>query len=144
MAEAGVPDESCQNYVAAGNGTQRHCHAESHFPCHVHTMPCPRAHHAMYMYTTGHFSDTGGPCSGTQCTPMHICQNCAPGKGCWAVESPPLWYVEEYGVVLGEQRMMAEIAARGPITATIAVTDELEAYTGGTPARRSPRLRPCA
>ena len=27
--------------------------------------------------------------------------------------------------------MMAEIAARGPITTTIAVTDELESYTGG-------------
>ena len=87
MAEHGVPDESCQNYEAKGDGTQ--------------------------------------------CTPQHICKNCAPGKGCWAVENPPLWYVEEHGVVLGEQNMMAEIAARGPITATIAVTPELDAYTGG-------------
>jgi len=87
MAASGVPDESCQNYVAAGNGTQ--------------------------------------------CTPMHVCQNCAPGRGCWAVPNPPLWFVEEYGVVLGEQQMMAEITARGPITATIAVTEALENYTGG-------------
>ena len=36
-----------------------------------------------------------------------------------------------HGVVLGEKNMMAEIAARGPITATIAVTPELDAYKGG-------------
>ncbi len=61
--------------------------------------------------------------AGTQCTPANICRNCAPGKGCWAVEHPPLYFVEEHGVVLGEANMMAEIAARGPITATIAVTE---------------------
>ena len=33
--------------------------------------------------------------------------------------------------MLGEHSIMAEIAARGPVTCTIAVTDELEAYTGG-------------
>eukprot|EP00966_Prymnesium_polylepis_P322039 7378313-Prymnesium_polylepis.1 len=87
MARAGVPDESCQNYEATGEGTQ--------------------------------------------CSAINICRNCAPGKGCWAVRDPPLWFVEEHGIVLGELHMMAEISARGPITATIAVTDELEAYTGG-------------
>jgi cathepsin X len=54
MAAAGVPDESCQNYEATGDGTQ--------------------------------------------CTPANICRNCAPGKGCWAVEHPPLYYVEEHGL----------------------------------------------
>ena len=87
MAEAGVPDESCSNYQAVGDGTE--------------------------------------------CTPINICRNCAPGKGCWAVKDPPLWYVEEHGVVMGEDNMRAEIWARGPITTTIAVTPELEAYTGG-------------
>jgi cathepsin X len=87
MATSGVPDESCQNYEAIGDGTQ--------------------------------------------CTSINICRNCAPGKGCWAVENPPLWYVEEHGVVLGEANMRAEIWVRGPITATIAVPESLENYTGG-------------
>ena len=42
MAAKGIPDESCQNYEAVGDGKE--------------------------------------------CTPMNICRNCAPKKGCWAGE----------------------------------------------------------
>ena len=89
IAEKGVPDESCQNYIAQG-------------------VAAPG-----------------------ECTDMHICMNCAPGKGCWAVQDPPLWFAEEHGQVFGSENMMAEIAARGPITCTIAVPAALEEYTGG-------------
>jgi len=85
----GVPDESCQNYVASGVAAPGECSDEN------------------------------------------ICRNCAPGKGCWAVKDPPLWFAEEHGQVFGADHMMAEIAARGPITCTIAVPPELEDYTGG-------------
>jgi len=87
IAQHGIPDESCQNYEAKGQGDS--------------------------------------------CTPANICRNCDFFHGCWAVEGPPLWYVEEHGQVLGEHNMMAEIAARGPITCTIACPGTLENYTGG-------------
>ena len=61
-----------------------------------------------------------------ECVAENICRNCAPGKGCWAVENPPLWFAEEHGQVFGATKMMAEIAARGPITCTIAVPQALE------------------
>lgn len=89
MAASGVPDESCQNYEATGDGKE--------------------------------------------CTALNICRTCAPGKGCTAVVEPQLklWKVEEHGQVFGAKNMMAEIAARGPITCTIACPETLENYTGG-------------
>ena len=89
MASAGVPDESCQNYEAVGDGKE--------------------------------------------CTPLNICRTCAPGKGCSPIVEPQLklWKVEEHGQVFGARNMMAEIAARGPITCTIACPETLENYTGG-------------
>ena len=39
--------------------------------------------------------------------------------------------MEEHGQVFGAPNMMAEIAARGPITCTIACPETLENYTGG-------------
>jgi len=41
------------------------------------------------------------------------------------------YFVSEYGEVNGTENMAAEIAARGPIACSIAVTPEFEAYTGG-------------
>lgn len=60
-----------------------------------------------------------------------ICKNCAPGVGCWAQEDYPMYTVTEYGECSGEEKMMNEIKARGPITCAIAVTDELLNYHGG-------------
>ena len=89
MAASGVPDESCQNYEATGDGKE--------------------------------------------CTALNICRTCAPGKGCTPIVEPQLklWKVEEHGQVFGATNMMAEIAARGPITCTIACPETLENYTGG-------------
>jgi len=54
--------------------------------------------------------------SGQECTAIHKCQNCAPGGApCEAVTKYPKVGVKEYGTVLGEEQMMAEIYARGPI-----------------------------
>jgi len=66
-----------------------------------------------------------------ECQDINICRNCAPSKGCWAVANPKKYHITEHGQVSGETNLMAEIFARGPIASTIAVTDELEAYTGG-------------
>jgi len=66
-----------------------------------------------------------------ECSDINICRNCAPGEGCWAISNPKKYHITEHGQVSGEANMMAEIFQRGPIATTIAVTEELEAYTGG-------------
>jgi len=65
------------------------------------------------------------------CTAINICRNCDPVKGCFAVANPKKWHIMEHGQVAGEANMMAELYARGPIAATIAVTPALENYTSG-------------
>lgn len=65
------------------------------------------------------------------CTAINICRNCEPNKPCYAVPNPKMWHITEHGQVAGEANMMAEIYARGPIAATIAVTPALENYTSG-------------
>eukprot|EP01147_Barroeca_monosierra_P002864 gene2865-5699_t len=66
-----------------------------------------------------------------QCTPLGICETCAPGKGCSPISNFTLYYVSEFGSVSGADRIKAEIYARGPIAAGIDATPELDAYTGG-------------
>ncbi|KAE9130864.1 hypothetical protein PF010_g3694 [Phytophthora fragariae] len=73
---------------------------------------------------TGH--DTGNTC-----TDMDVCENCLPTKGCFPQKTYDKYYVSEYGTTLGEQQMMAEIYARGPIACSVAVTDEFLKYSGG-------------
>ena len=41
------------------------------------------------------------------------------------------YHVTEYGQVQGEDKMMAEIAARGPIACGLCVTPDFETYKGG-------------
>jgi cathepsin X len=65
------------------------------------------------------------------CTPENICRTCTPDGTCSAVQNHPTYHILEHGQVLGEQQMMAEIYARGPIACTIAVTEELENYKSG-------------
>lgn len=73
---------------------------------------------------TGH--DTGNTC-----TDMDVCENCLPSKGCFPQKSYDKYYVSEVGTTLGEQQMMAEIYARGPIACSVAVTDGFLKYSGG-------------
>jgi cathepsin X len=65
------------------------------------------------------------------CTDINVCRNCAPGKGCWAVQNSKKYHVLSNGMVNGEANMQAEIFARGPIACGMAVTAAFEAYTGG-------------
>lgn len=67
-----------------------------------------------------------------QCTPMNTCINCDPTKGCYAVTEYPKITISEYGSVTGDENIMAEIAARGPVSAYInANCLEDPEYTGG-------------
>lgn len=66
------------------------------------------------------------------CTPENICRNCNPfGGGCFAVKEYKTFYISEHGHVAGEQNMMAELVARGPIACTVAVTEQFEQYSSG-------------
>ena len=68
-----------------------------------------------------------------ECDDLHFCQDCDPVKGCFARIPPAnrVYGIQEYGQVTGEEAMMAEIAARGPIACGLCVTEEFEAYKGG-------------
>jgi len=67
------------------------------------------------------------------CSAINTCMNCDPGGGaCYAVTDYPKITVSEYGSVRGDQNIMAEIAARGPVSAYInANCLEDPVYTGG-------------
>ena len=53
----------------------------------------------------------------------------SPPPPCHAPDKASLWSLT--GQVAGQDNMMAEIAARGPISCGICVTPEFEAYAGG-------------
>lgn len=66
------------------------------------------------------------------CAAEFVCRTCSPSSSkCAAVPNPPLVHITEHGRVAGEANIMAEIFARGPIAAVVAVTPEFEAYAGG-------------
>jgi len=65
------------------------------------------------------------------CTAESWCKTCSPIGGCKAVPSATKYYVAEHGSVSGEQNMMAEIYARGPIVCGIAVTPTFVDYKSG-------------
>jgi cathepsin X len=69
--------------------------------------------------------------TGNTCTDIDTCMNCAPGKGCSAQPKYNKYFADEYDAVSGVEAMMSEIYQRGPISCTVAVTDEFEKYTGG-------------
>lgn len=74
------------------------------------------------------------------CDPIDICKDCrgpAPDEGkdgqenCWAVTEFKRYYVSNFYVLYGADRMKAEIFMNGPISCGLMVTDGFEAYTGG-------------
>lgn len=66
-----------------------------------------------------------------QCTAEDVCRTCSPGGGCSAITRYLKYYITEHGQIAGEDKMMAEMFARGPIACTIAVTEQFENYSGG-------------
>uniref|UniRef100_A0A7R9SWC0 Peptidase C1A papain C-terminal domain-containing protein n=1 Tax=Polyblepharides amylifera TaxID=1486889 RepID=A0A7R9SWC0_9CHLO len=69
-----------------------------------------------------------------QCKPINICRTCDTYKAqngtCRAIETFPNVTVAEYGMLSGEDNMMAEIFARGPIVCPIDAVP-MDAYNGG-------------
>jgi cathepsin X len=65
-----------------------------------------------------------------ECSDINTCMNCDPSTGCYAIKTYPLIKVTEHGSVKGDENIMSEIMARGPVSAYINA-DCLETYTGG-------------
>lgn len=66
-----------------------------------------------------------------ECSDINVCMNCDYGGGdCYAVKNYPVIKVTEYGTVHGDDNIMAEIYARGPVSAYIDANC-IEDYTGG-------------
>jgi cathepsin X len=83
-------------------------------------------------YTTKEKGDWGQTKHVHHCTPERVCKDCQHDGGCNAVKSPRKYSVTEYGQVKGEQNIMAEIKARGPVACGVAVTDSfMKDYKGG-------------
>jgi cathepsin X len=73
-----------------------------------------------------------------QCTPMNQCGTCSPDGSCAPISNYTHYMVGDMGSLKGEQAMMAEIYARGPIACQIDATAGLEAYTGGVYSEYNP------
>jgi len=69
--------------------------------------------------------------NGADCEAEHICKNCNKFGECWPMEEYPKYYVDDYGFVSGEEDMLEEVYNWGPISCTVALTEELHNYTGG-------------
>jgi len=69
--------------------------------------------------------------SNQDCTPFNSCGTCYPNGSCIAISNYTKYMVGDYGSIAGEQQMMAEIYARGPISCGIEATSQFELYNGG-------------
>merc|ERR1711988_1837023 len=67
-----------------------------------------------------------------KCNPERVCKDCKHNGKCSAVKDPKKFKVAEFGAVVGEKNIMAEIKARGPVACGVAVTkDFMKNYKGG-------------
>jgi cathepsin X len=67
-----------------------------------------------------------------KCDAMRVCKDCKHSGKCSAVRHPAKYKIAEFGAVVGEKNIMAEIKARGPVACGLAVTkDFMSNYKGG-------------
>jgi len=70
------------------------------------------------------------------CTAINTCMNCMPGEGCFAQKTYPKIGIKQHGSVSSDDKIIAEIASRGPVSCGINA-EPLEDYTGGILKRYS-------
>jgi len=61
-----------------------------------------------------------------------MCKDCKHSGTCFAVKNPQRYKIAEFGAVVGEENIMREMKARGPVACGVAVTkDFMNHYKGG-------------
>ena len=66
-----------------------------------------------------------------ECNDLGRCMDCKHNQPCHAIKEYKRYKIGDYGDVRGKDNMKAEIAARGPISCFILVTQQLLDYQGG-------------
>ena len=92
------------------------------------------ANEYIYNYSIAHESCSNyqakGWDTGVDCSAQIKCKDCDTKNKCFVPKSYPIFGIEEFGNIKGEQDMMNEIYQRGPITCSIDANG-LHDYTGG-------------
>jgi cathepsin X len=71
------------------------------------------------------------PSVNTECSAINTCRTCTGfGQACTAISQFPNASISEWGLVHGQEEMMAEVFARGPIACSIAA-EPIKDYTKG-------------
>lgn len=65
-----------------------------------------------------------------ECSDINMCMNCDHDGGCYAIAKYPIIELSEFGTAHGDEEIMAEIYARGPLVGNIDATCIAD-YTGG-------------
>jgi cathepsin X len=65
-----------------------------------------------------------------ECTTENACYTCAPGGSCHAITNYTRYKVGDYADISGEENMMKEIWARGPISCGVDASAALEQFVG--------------
>eukprot|EP00808_Paulinella_micropora_P019130 g8094.t1 len=66
-----------------------------------------------------------------ECTAEWFCRDCSTNGTCFPVASPHIYKITGHGIAQGEDELMSELVAGGPLTCSICVTDEFRDYQGG-------------
>eukprot|EP00457_Paulinella_chromatophora_P003834 gb/GEZN01003842.1/.p1 GENE.gb/GEZN01003842.1/~~gb/GEZN01003842.1/.p1 ORF type:complete len:606 (+),score=79.37 gb/GEZN01003842.1/:44-1861(+) len=65
------------------------------------------------------------------CSAEWFCRDCSTNGTCFAVAKPHVYHITGHGNVLGQDQMMNELVAAGPISCTVCVTADFQNYQGG-------------
>jgi len=92
------------------------------------------AYEYIYNYSISHESCSNyqakGWDTGVDCDPLIKCKDCDTKNKCFVPKSYPIFGIQEFGNLKGEEAMMNEIYQRGPISCSIDANG-LHDYTGG-------------
>jgi cathepsin X len=127
---------SVQYILNCGNAGSCHGGDELGVYQFIASQPGGVPHDTCQPYLACSSDSSEGFCSkiNTQCSAINTCRTCntfsSSGGKCVEIDYYPNVTVAEYGTVVGEDKMIAEISARGPIACGVNAEPLIE-YTGG-------------